>query len=141
MFQQGFLPLADQIEHKRLAFAKPVANVAAELDGNTNHWWFEAGLHDPTREHAGGPCAGAHGENKNAAWNLPDCRIERMFLAHPKYPSVNSVGALVQAAAELLLHTRNFTLQPAFLTAAEIELGGARYAIAVRGGLLDATAH
>ena len=48
-----FLPFANHVQHKRLAFAEPVADVAAMLDGHAHHRRLEARLHHPARKHPG----------------------------------------------------------------------------------------
>ena len=131
---------ADQIQHKRLAFGEPIANIAAELDGDTHHRRLEAGLHHPTREHARRPRAGADRENENAARNVPNTRVERFCLL------IDNTWQLIQFApcagcGPASVPRSRLCSSAAAVTAAKIELGRARDPIAVRGDLLDAAPH
>ena len=76
VLEQVILCIADQIQNEGLALGQPVADVTAELHTDADHGRLEAGLHDPTTEHAGGPWAGAHGEDEDAAGDATEDGVE-----------------------------------------------------------------
>ena len=76
VLQQIGLRFANQIQHERLPLGNPIAHVAAEFHADADHRRLEAGLHDPTGEHARRPSAGADRENENPARHAAEHGIE-----------------------------------------------------------------
>lgn len=81
MFEHVELLFGDEVEIERRAGGEPFFHVAAFADRDGNHRGFETGLHDPTGQHSGRSIAAADCENKHAAGNASQDRVE-IRIAH-----------------------------------------------------------